>query len=138
MSTMSTIASSPLMSLAATKVCPTPPPGAQAPVDQIQGYVMWGVIILFGFGVLLGIGAIVAGRLFGMQHASKAGVISIVVVFAAIIGYFVLPGIVSSMVGDGCIGDDAKNPKKSSSAAMVIDQPVAQTGTGAALVWTVQ
>ena len=51
---------------------------------------------------VLGI-AIVGGRAFSMPHASKAGVVGIVLVFAAIIGYLVLPGIVRAMTGSGCV-----------------------------------
>ena len=87
----------------AAKVCPKAPPGAVDPVNEITGYVMWGVIILFGFGVLIGVGAIVGGRIFSMAHASKVGVISIVVVFCAAIGYLILPGMLDGILGQGCI-----------------------------------
>lgn len=85
------------------RVCPVAPPGAQAHADQLMGYVLWGIGILFFLGVVIGIGAFVGGRVFGMSHASKAGIISLVVVFVAIILYLVLPGIVESMTGSGCI-----------------------------------
>ena len=65
--------------------------------------VLWGVGLLFILGVVVGIGAIVGGRAFSMPHASKAGVVGIVLVFAAIIGYLVLPGIVRAMTGSGCV-----------------------------------
>jgi hypothetical protein len=39
-----------------------------------------------------------------MPHASKVGVISIVVVFFCAIAYMVLPGLVDSLMGSGCIG----------------------------------
>lgn len=84
-------------------VCPLAPPGAQAYADQLMGYVLWGVGILFLAGIIVSIGAIVAGRIFGMPHASKAGIVGIVIVFLAIICYLVLPGIVTSMTGTGCI-----------------------------------
>lgn len=88
---------------APTAICPTAPEGAQAYADQLMGYVLWGVVILFVLGVIIGIGAVVAGRVFSMPHASKAGIVSIVVVFIAVIGYLILPGIVESMTGSGCI-----------------------------------
>jgi hypothetical protein len=87
----------------AAKVCPKAPPGAQKPVDDITGYVLWGVIILFGLGVIIGIGAVVGGRIFSMPHASKLGVISLVVVFVAAIGYLILPGMLDAILGEGCI-----------------------------------
>lgn len=84
-------------------VCPVAPPGAQAYADQLLGYVLWAVIILFSLGIIVGIGAVVAGRIFSMPHASKGGVVGIVLVFCAVVGYLVLPGIVRAMTGSGCI-----------------------------------
>ncbi|HET7477095.1 MAG TPA: hypothetical protein VFJ97_13870 [Dermatophilaceae bacterium] len=85
------------------QVCPVAPPGAQAYADQLMGYVLWGVIALFVLGVVVSIGAIVAGRIFGMPHASKAGIVGVAVVFLAAIAYLVLPGIVATMTGSGCV-----------------------------------
>lgn len=84
-------------------VCPIAPPGAQIYTDQLMGYVLWGVIALFGLGVVVSIGAIVAGRIFGMPHASKAGIVGIAIVFLAVIAYLVLPGVVTTMTGTGCV-----------------------------------
>lgn len=87
----------------AAKICPKVPPGARGPTNEITGYVLWGVIALFGIGIIVAIGAIVAGRVFGMPHASKVGVISIVVVFICAVAYLVLPGMVNGILGKGCI-----------------------------------
>ena len=84
-------------------VCPVAPPGAQAYADQITGYVLWGVLILFVVGVVVAIGAVVAGRLFSMPHASKVGVVSIAVVFLAAVGYMILPGMIGGITGSGCV-----------------------------------
>ncbi|QOK24179.1 hypothetical protein IGS73_07420 [Janibacter indicus] len=84
-------------------VCPVAPPGAQAHADELMGYVLWGMGILFILGLIIGVGAVVAGRVFAMPHASKAGVVSLVVVFVAVIGYLILPGILESMTGSGCV-----------------------------------
>ncbi len=84
-------------------VCPKAPPGAQVHVDDIMGYVLWGVGILFLLGIVISIGAVVGGRVFGMPHASKAGVVGLVMVFVAVIGYLILPGILDAMLGSGCI-----------------------------------
>ncbi|WP_238146872.1 hypothetical protein [Ornithinimicrobium murale] len=85
------------------RVCPVAPPGAQAHVDTILGYVLWGVGICFIVGIILGIAAFVGGRFFGMRHASTAGVLSVVLVFIAVIAYFVAPSILDAMMGDGCV-----------------------------------
>lgn len=84
-------------------VCPKAPPGAQAHADDLMGYVLWGVLILFGLGVVTGVGAVAAGRVFSMPHASKTGLISLVVVFLSAIGYMIAPGIVAGITGTGCI-----------------------------------
>ena len=87
----------------AAKVCPKAPPGAEGPTNEITSYVLWGVIILFGLALIIGIGAIIAGRIFSLPHASKVGVISLVVVFACAVAYLVLPGMLDSILGNGCI-----------------------------------
>ena len=87
----------------AEAICPVAPPGAQRYADLLMGYLLWGIGILFILGVVVGIGAVVGGRAFSMPHASKAGVVGIVLVFVAIIGYLVLPGIVRAMTGSGCV-----------------------------------
>ena len=87
----------------AAKVCPKAPPGAVGPTNEITGYVLWGVILLFGFAIIISIGAIIAGRVFSLPHASKVGVISVVVVFACAIAYLVLPGMLNGVLGKGCI-----------------------------------
>jgi hypothetical protein len=46
----------------------------------------------------------VAGKIFGMQHASKAGVIGLAVAVLAAVAYQVAPGIIVSILGSGCIG----------------------------------
>ncbi|MGJ7442909.1 hypothetical protein [Aquipuribacter sp. MA13-6] len=96
-------------------VCPVAPGNAQQYVDEITGYILWGVLALFTIGMLIGIGAILAGRIFGMPHASKAGVVSIVIIFVAGIGYLVLPGMVNGFMGTGCItASPAASPAVSS------------------------
>lgn len=86
------------------QVCPRAPGNAAQYVDQITGNVLWGVGVLFVLAIVVGIGAIVAGRLFNMPHSSKIGIISVVVVFVAAIGYLILPGMLAALLGSGCIG----------------------------------
>ncbi len=92
-----------LVTSVATRVCPKAPGNAQAYADQITGYVLWGVLVLFFVGVIVGIGAVVAGRVFAMPHSSKAGVVAIVVVFLAAVAYMVLPGMIAAITGAGCV-----------------------------------
>jgi hypothetical protein len=92
------------MMLIPLDVCPVAPPGAQQYADQLTGYVLWGVLALFVVGVVVSIGAIVAGRIFAMPHASKAGVVGLAVIFLAAIAYMIMPAIVSAVTGSGCVG----------------------------------
>ena len=85
------------------KVCPVAPGNAAQYVDQITGNVLWALGVLFVLAIVVGIGAIVAGRLFGMPHASKVGIISVVIVFVAAIAYLTLPGMLTALLGAGCI-----------------------------------
>lgn len=101
--TIPTLAAAPVPLLFPLEVCPKAPPGAQQYADDITGYVLWAVIILFAVGVIVAIGAIVAGRIFNMPHASKAGIVGIFVVVLAAIAFVVAPGIVDSILGNGCI-----------------------------------
>ena len=89
---------------AVAQICPVAPGEAATYINQISGYVLFGVLSLFAVSVATGLGAIVAGRMFGMAHASKIGVVSLAVIFMCAIGYVVLPAMVTSIVGTGCIG----------------------------------
>ena len=60
------------------------------------GRLLWRLGLL---GLIVGVGAIVAGRIFGMPHASKVGVISLVVVFIAVLAYLTLPGMLDALMG---------------------------------------
>jgi len=87
----------------AQKVCPKAPPGAVDPTNQLTGYVLWGVGVLFLLGIIVGIGAILGGRIFSMPHASKVGVVSVVVVFVSAIAYLALPSMLNGILGRGCV-----------------------------------
>ena len=84
-------------------VCPKAPPGAQSQVNMVESYVLWGVLAMFLIALFVGVGAIVGGRLFSMPHASKAGVVSLVVIMICAILYFVAPGMLHGMLGTGCV-----------------------------------
>lgn len=84
-------------------VCPKAPPGAQMYVNDVTGYIQWAVLAIFAIGIIIAIGAVAAGRMFAMPHASKVGIISGVVVFLAAIGYMVVPAMIGGVTGSGCI-----------------------------------
>lgn len=87
------------------KVCPTAPPGAAKPMEQLTGYVLWGVIALFAVAVAVSVGAIVVGKMMNMPHASKGGVIALMVIALAAITYLAAPDIVNGILGNGCINN---------------------------------
>jgi hypothetical protein len=58
-------------SVVVLEICPVAPGNAQKYVDQITGYVLWGVGVLFLVAVMVSIGAIVAGRLFSMPQPRR-------------------------------------------------------------------
>ena len=86
------------------QICPVAPPGAQAQADKLAGYVLWGILILFVVGIVVCVASIVAGRVFHSPHASKAGVVGVLVVLISAVLYVIVPGIVSGITGTGCIG----------------------------------
>ncbi len=90
--------------LAPLVICPVAPPGAQAQADKLAGYVLWGILILFVVGIVVCVASIVAGRVFHSPHASKAGVVGVLVVLISAVLYVILPSIVSGITGSGCIG----------------------------------
>ena len=92
------------LALVPMQICPVAPPGAQQYADQLTGYVLWGVLALFIVGVVVSIGGIAMGRILSMPHASKAGVVGIFVVFIAAVMYTVVPSMIASITGSGCVG----------------------------------
>ena len=91
------------MNLIPMQICPIAPPGAQQYADQITGYVLWGVLALFVVGIIVSIGGMVLGRVLSMPHASKTGVVGILVVFVSAVLYTVVPSMVASITGSGCV-----------------------------------
>ncbi len=85
------------------KVCPKAPGGAQQYVDDIAGYVLFGVLALFGIAGAVSVGAIVLGRILNMRHISQGGVVGLFVVLIAAVIYVLFPDIVNDFLGNGCI-----------------------------------
>lgn len=85
------------------KVCPVAPPGADHAANQIQANIEWFTIRAFIFGGLIGLAAIIAGRMMGMPHFAKGGLITIIVAFICGLAYFVVPGMIGGTTGSGCI-----------------------------------
>lgn len=106
----------PVIVLLPMDICPKAPGNAQTYVDQIVGYVLWGVLLLFGLSVAVAVGAILIGRLFHMPMASKVGVVSLVVTFVCVVLYLVLPGMVNAMLKGGCIPSIGGNPAPTATA----------------------
>ncbi len=88
--------------LHAAGVCPKAPAGMQSFATTIEGNVKWGVLILLFVAFLIGIGAMLSGRIMHHPSLARNGVVTLVVdVFVAVLlvsGYAVISGI----VGNGC------------------------------------
>lgn len=92
------------LALIPLQICPVAPPGAQVQADKLSGYVLWGILILFVVGTAVAVASIVGGRVFHSPHASKAGVVGLLVILIAAVLYIVAPTVVTSITGSGCIG----------------------------------
>lgn len=86
------------------EICPTLPEAATTAVNEISGYVLGGVAALFLVAIVIGIGAILAGRIFGMPHLSKGGVMTLVVTAIVAVALPVVYAVVVGLRGTGCIG----------------------------------
>ncbi|GAA2865791.1 hypothetical protein Acy02nite_12830 [Actinoplanes cyaneus] len=53
---------------------PKAPPGAEKPINQLMGYLKWGVLAVIIAAGFVGAGAIAGGRIFANHGASKVGV----------------------------------------------------------------
>ncbi len=86
------------------QVCPVAPAGAQALVDQFLGWFAWALVwIAFPAGILAAVAAVLGGKVFSMPHVSKGGLIAVFVILGAALLYLVIPGILATFLGDGCI-----------------------------------
>ncbi len=64
---------------------------------------LWGVLAVFIVAVVVSIGGMALGRVLSMPHASKAGVIGLLVVFICAVLYTVVPSMIASITGTGCV-----------------------------------
>lgn len=100
----SNLSSAVMALLTPLQICPTAPPGAQAQADKLAGYVLWGIGIIFLVGIAVCVASIVAGRVFHSPHASKGGIVGVLVILISAVLYVILPSIVTGIMGSGCIG----------------------------------
>lgn len=84
-------------------VCPVAPAGAAAPVNELTGNMLWFLKIAFPTAIAVCILLIVAGRMANARVLVGVGAGGIAIVFLCGIGFLVLPGMISGMVGGGCI-----------------------------------
>ena len=83
-------------------VCPVAPPGMQAYLDQVLGWVKWGVIGLITITALVSVGAIGVGKIFAMPHASSRGAIGVAVSVIMAILFVTIVAVINGVVGSGC------------------------------------
>lgn len=83
-------------------VCPEAPPGTQAFMDDVTGWVKWGVLALIVIGAVVSLGSILVGRIFSHPQASRYGAMGIAVIVMVAILYTVILVILDSITGSGC------------------------------------
>lgn len=86
------------------EICPLAPPGIQTYVDQIVGYVLFAVTVIFFSSIPVAIGGLVLGLIFHIPRATVTGVIALATTILAAVLYQVGPGIVAAVIGTGCVG----------------------------------
>jgi hypothetical protein len=85
-------------------VCPqAPSPEIQVYVDNITGWVMWGVLTILAIAAFVSIGSILVGRIFAHPHGSRYGAIGLTVTVICAVLYVTVPPILGAIVtGAGC------------------------------------
>lgn len=86
----------------AGSVCPVAPPGTQEFMDDVTGWVKWGVLALIVIGAVVSLGSILVGRIFSHPHASRYGAMGVAVIVMVAISYTVILVILDSITGSGC------------------------------------
>jgi len=74
----------------------------QAYLDQVLGWVKWGVIGLITITALVSVGAIGVGKIFAMPHASSRGAIGVAVSVIMAILFVTIVAVIDGVVGSGC------------------------------------
>lgn len=87
----------------AAEICPKPPPGAETHVRTLESYGLWFVIAGFTIAFLACIGLMLVGRSIKNPHMVQGGAVGLVAVFIIAIVFLAFPGILSSMLGKGCV-----------------------------------
>ncbi|MFJ2758763.1 hypothetical protein ACIO3S_24405 [Nocardioides sp. NPDC087217] len=83
-------------------VCAKAPDGVETYVNDILGWVKYGVIaIIIGAG-FASIGALVIGKLGSMGRAAQVGASGLMWTIGGAVAFVVIYGILSGIVGNGC------------------------------------
>ena len=86
-----------------TQVCPVAPGDAQQYTDELTGNALWFVIMMFGVALLISTGFVLAGKIGNSPRLVAVGVGGYVVTFLVAVAFLIFPGILSDMLGAGCI-----------------------------------
>jgi hypothetical protein len=81
--------------------CPKAPPGTQVYVDDVTGWIAWGVLAILTVAALVSIGSILVGRIFAHPHGSRYGAIGLTVTVICAVLYVTVPAILGSIVTSG-------------------------------------
>ena len=82
-------------------VVPNPPasapPGVSGPVEQLIGYVKWGVLVVIVAAGFVGAGAVAGGRILAHHGASKVGIGILLAALAGAVLYVGIYAIIGSI-----------------------------------------
>ena len=102
MLTQAVTLSSPVQSGAINDVCAKAPAGVDGYVDDVLGWVKYGVIaIIIGSG-FASCGALIVGKLGSMGRAAQIGASGLLWTIIGAIAFVVIYGILNGIVGNGC------------------------------------
>lgn len=83
-------------------VCARAPAGVEPHVNEVLGWVKYGVIALIVGAGFASIGAMVVGKLGSMGRAAQVGASGLMWTVLGAIGFVVIYGVLTGIVGNGC------------------------------------
>ncbi len=78
---------------------PKAPPGIDTQVQDLLGYVKWGVLVVIIMAAFAGVGAVAGGRVFSHHGASKIGVSILVSAVISAVLYVGIYSFIASITG---------------------------------------
>lgn len=84
-------------------MCPEAPTAMANAVNDLGGYVLYGVLALVAVTIAVSIGLLFAGKASNSQMMTRSGAGGLLVVLLGAILWVTVPGIADGIIGTGCI-----------------------------------